>query len=89
VVTAVNPGLVATEGFPHRDALEAGRKVMSPDDVARVIIRVIKEGIGPERSVPRWLAGLQAVRVLAPPLYRFGLKRVTKRTIRPTRVDER
>ena len=89
VVTAVNPGLVATEGFPHRDALEAGRKVMSPDDVARVIVKVIREDIGPERSIPRWLAALQAARILAPPLYRFGLRQVTKRTIRPTRVDER
>ncbi|MGH2554842.1 MAG: SDR family NAD(P)-dependent oxidoreductase [Actinomycetota bacterium] len=89
VVTAVNPGLVATEGFPHRDALEAGRKVMSPDDVARLIVRVVKEGIGPERSLPRWMAALQAFRVLTPPLYRFGLKQVVKRAIRPTRVGER
>jgi short-subunit dehydrogenase len=84
VVTAINPGLVATEGFPHRDALEAGRKVMTPDDVARLIARVVKEGIGPERSMPRWMAALQAFRVLTPPLYRFGLKQVTKRTLRPT-----
>ncbi|HEY3211064.1 MAG TPA: SDR family oxidoreductase [Actinomycetota bacterium] len=89
VVTAINPGLVATEGFPHRDAVEAGRKVMSPDDVARLIVRVVKEGIGPERSIPRWMAALQAFRVLAPPLYRFGLKQVTRRTLRPTRAGER
>src|SRR5712691_7382684 len=50
VVTAINPGLVATEGFPHRDAIDAGRKVMPPDDVARLIVHVVKEGIGPERS---------------------------------------
>jgi short-subunit dehydrogenase len=89
VVTVINPGLVATEGFPHRDALEAGRKVMSPDDVARVIVGVVKQGIGPERSIPRWMAALQAFRVLTPPLYRFGLKQVVKRAIRPTRVGER
>jgi short-subunit dehydrogenase len=88
VVTAINPGLVATEGFPHRDALKAGRKVMSPDDVARLIARVVKEGIGPERSIPRWMAALQAFRVLAPPVYRFGLKQVTRRTLRPTRAGE-
>jgi short-subunit dehydrogenase len=84
VVTAINPGLVATEGFPHRDAMRAGRGVMSPDDVARLIARVVKEGIGPERSIPRWMAALQAFRVLAPPVYRFGLRQVTKRTLRPT-----
>jgi short-subunit dehydrogenase len=89
VVTAINPGLVATEGFPHRDALEAGRKVMSPDDVARLVARVVKEGIGPERSIPRWMAALQALRVLAPPVYRFGVKQVTRRTLRPTRAGDR
>jgi uncharacterized protein len=89
MVTSVNPGLVATEGFPHRDAIEAGRKVMPPDDVARLIVRVVREGIGPERSIPRWMAALQAFRVLTPPLYRFGLKQVTKRTLRPTRAGER
>ena len=88
VVTAINPGLVATEGFPHRDAVVAGRKVMPPDDVARLIVQVVKEGIGPERSIPRWMAALQAVRVLAPPIYRFGLRQVTRRTLRPTRAGE-
>ncbi len=88
-VTSVNPGLVATEGFPHQDAIEAGRKVMPPDDVARLIVRVVREGIGPERSMPRWMAALQAFRILTPPLYRFGLKQVTKRTLRPTRARER
>jgi short-subunit dehydrogenase len=88
-VTVVNPGLVATEGFPHRDAIRAGRKVMSPDDVARLIVQVVREDTGPERSIPRWMAALQAFRVLTPPLYRFGLKQVTKRTIRPTRAGER
>jgi short-subunit dehydrogenase len=89
VVTAVNPGLVTTEGFPHRDAVAAGRKVMAPDEVARLIVQVVEKGIGPERSIPRWMAALQAFRVLTPPLYRFGLKQVTKRTLRPTRAGER
>jgi short-subunit dehydrogenase len=88
-VTSVNPGLVATEGFPHQDAIEAGRKVMPPHDVARLIVRVVREGIGPERSIPRWMAALQAFRILTPPLYRFGLRQVTKRTLRPTRAGER
>jgi len=88
LVTAVNPGLVTTEGFPHRDAVDAGRKVMSSDEVARLIVRVVDEGIGPERSIPRWMAALQAFRVLAPPVYRFGLKQVTKRRLRPTRATE-
>src|SRR5207249_4100009 len=88
LVTAVNPGLVATEAFPHRDALERGRPVMKPERVARVIVDVVKRGRAPEVSVPRWMAALQAFRVLTPPLYRFGLRRATRGSLRPTRVDE-
>jgi hypothetical protein len=61
---------------------------MAPDQVARLIVQVVEKGIGPERSIPRWMAALQAFRVLTPPLYRFGLKQVTKRTLRPTRASE-
>jgi short-subunit dehydrogenase len=88
LVTAVNPGLVVTEGFPHRDAAERGRGrlVMTPERVADVIIDVVRSGRAPEVSIPRWLASLQAVRILAPPLYRFGLKRVARGVIRPTRA---
>jgi short-subunit dehydrogenase len=87
LVTAVNPGLVATEGFPHRDAIEGGRMVMQPDAVARVILHVVERGIAPERSIPRWLAALQAFRVLTPPLYRYGLRQVAKRR-RSTRAGD-
>ena len=84
LVTTVNPGLVATETFPHRDAIERGRRVMKPEDVSRAILEVVKRGIAPERSVPRWLASLQAFRLLAPPLYKFGLRQVVKRAMKPT-----
>jgi uncharacterized protein len=87
-VTVVNPGLVATESFPHRDAIDRGRRVMEPDRVARVIVDVVRRGKAPEVSIPRWLASFQAVRVLAPPLYRFGLRRATRGSLRATRVDE-
>lgn len=79
LVTAVNPGLVATEAFPHRDTIEHGRSVMQPDAVARVIVRVVEREIAPERSIPRWMAALQAFRVLTPPLYRLGMRQVAKR----------
>jgi short-subunit dehydrogenase len=84
LVTAVNPGLVATEGFPQRGAIEHGRRIMQPGSVARLIVRVVERGIAPERSIPRWPAALQAFRVLAPPLYRFGQRQVAKRSRRPT-----
>jgi short-subunit dehydrogenase len=87
-VTSVNPGLVATEAFPHRDAIERGRKVLSPDRIAELILEVVKRGRAPEVSIPRSLAALQIVRLLVPPLYRFALKRAARGTIRPTRVGE-
>lgn len=88
-VTAVNPGLVATEGFPHDDARgrRAGR-VMRPEEIASLIVHVVRRGIAPEMSKPRWLSALQAVRVLAPGLYRLGLSRATRGSLRPTRIDE-
>jgi short-subunit dehydrogenase len=88
LVTAVNPGVVATETFPHRDRVDAGKRVMKAEDIAPVIVKVVKKGIAPERSKPRLLASLQAVRVLAPPLYRFGLKQAVKRGFRSTRAGE-
>ena len=89
VVTVVNPGLVATERFPHTDAIEKGRRVLQPERIARVIVDVVRRGKGPEVSVPRALAALQAVRVLTPPLYRFGLLRATRGPLRPTNIGQR
>jgi short-subunit dehydrogenase len=84
LVTAVNPGLVRTEQFPHRDASD--RIVMPPERIARVIADVLRTGKAPEVSVPRWLASLQAFRVLTPPLYRWGIKRASERGLRATRA---
>jgi len=75
-VTAVNPGLVVTEGFPQTGVPK--RFVMSPDRVAEAIVKVVREGIGPEYSVPRWLAPFQVFRVLTPPLYRWGIRQVRR-----------
>jgi short-subunit dehydrogenase len=84
-VTAINPGLVHTEAFRYRQPREKGLRVLSPEDVARVIVRVVQRGIAPERSVPRWLASLQVFRILTPPLYRFGQRQVAKRGMRRAR----
>jgi short-subunit dehydrogenase len=81
MVTVVNPGLVATEGFfpadspLWRDPL-VRPFIMTPNRVARAIVRVLLRRTGPEVSVPRWLAAPQAIRVLAPPLYRAALGRL-------------
>ncbi len=87
VVTAVNPGLVATERFPHDDASGRGLRVMKPPRIADVIVEVVRRGIGPEVSVPRWLGALQVFRVVTPRLYRFGLSRVARTGMRPSPAE--
>ncbi len=81
MVTVVNPGLVATEGFfpadspLWRDPI-ARPFIMGPERVARAIVDVIRHRKGPEVSVPRYLAAPQVVRVLVPPLYRAAVARI-------------
>jgi NADP-dependent 3-hydroxy acid dehydrogenase YdfG len=81
-VTAVNPGFVATEGFPQSDLPTWA--VMGADRVAEAIVTVVREGIAPEYSVPRWVAPLQAFRVLTPPLYRWGVRQARRTGLRAT-----
>jgi short-subunit dehydrogenase len=81
MVTVVNPGLVATEGFFPADSPIWRERwlrpfIMSPERVASAIAGVIRDRKGPEVSVPRWLAAGQATRVLAPALYRAALGRI-------------
>jgi short-subunit dehydrogenase len=86
LVTAVNPALVRTEGFPHRDANPLA--TVSVTRVAEVIVDVVERGRAPEISVPRWLAAFQAFRVLTPGLYRFGVSRAVRSGLRASRVGE-
>ena len=77
LVTSVNPGFAATEGFPQGRLPSA--LVMRADRVAKVIVDVVKEGKAPEVSVPRGMSLWQAFRVLTPPLYRWGVRTATGR----------
>ena len=81
MVTCVNPGLVATEGFPMKDVLQGPyrRFVMSPERIASVIVEAIRFRKGPEISVPRWLGGFQIFRLLVPRLYRTVAARIARR----------
>jgi NAD(P)-dependent dehydrogenase (short-subunit alcohol dehydrogenase family) len=88
LVTAVNPGLVATEGFPYLAGRRGFVRVMRPEAVARLIVEVVRDGRAPEASIPRGLAALQAVRLLAPPVYRFGMRRLAEMRRRVPRVDD-
>ena len=74
LVTSVNPGYAPTEGFPGGH----GPLMLKPDRIARTIVRVVEKGIAPEISIPRWAASLQIFRMLTPPLYRWGMRRVTE-----------
>lgn len=91
MVTVVNPGLVATEGFPMTDIKrhpQLRRLVMRPERIADAIVDVVRRRRGPEVSVPRWLGGLQAFRVLTPPLYRAAVRRIAAARGRPTAAPD-
>jgi short-subunit dehydrogenase len=87
MVTCVNPGLVATEGFPMTELLRGPyrRFVMRPDRIASVIVEVVRSRKGPEISVPRWLGVFQIFRLLTPPLYRKVAALIARR--RAPRLD--
>jgi short-subunit dehydrogenase len=73
LVTAVNPGFVKTEGFPLVGM--DPRMILTMDKVAGAVVRVVRDDIAPELSVPRYISPLQAFRVLTPPLYRWGVRK--------------
>lgn len=75
-VTAVNPGFVDTEGFPQGDL--PSWVVLKMRTVTDAILKVVREDIAPEYSVPRWLSPFQLFRVVTPPLYRWGIRRVRR-----------
>jgi short-subunit dehydrogenase len=78
LVTAVCPGFVPTESFPQ----EGGRPSfvsLTAERVAETVVKVVREGIAPEYSIPRWAGPLSAFRVLTPSLYRWAVDRVARR----------
>jgi short-subunit dehydrogenase len=76
LVTSVNPGFSPTEAFRARGPSIVN---LDPDDVAALIVHVVRKDIAPEVSIPRSLAALQAFRVLTPPLYRWGVRTISRR----------
>lgn len=77
LVTSVNPGFAATEGFPQGRLPSA--LVMPAEKVARAIVDVVRKGKAPEVSVPRGMGAWEAFRVLTPPLYRWGVRQASKK----------
>ena len=68
--------ILPTEGFPVTGPTFVR---LDPDDVAKLIVDVVRKGTAPEISIPRSLAALQAFRVLTPPLYRWGVGTISRR----------
>ena len=74
-VTAVKPGFVRTERFRAKGV--PAWFVLDVERVADAIVQVVRDGVAPECSVPRWVAPFEAFRVLTPPLYRWGMRTIT------------
>jgi NAD(P)-dependent dehydrogenase (short-subunit alcohol dehydrogenase family) len=69
-VTQLNPGYIATEGFPQQQVLRTrfGRVVGKPQDVADAVVDVIVHKPR-ERTVPRWYRGVVVLRHVVPGLF--------------------
>ncbi|MGH2681535.1 MAG: SDR family NAD(P)-dependent oxidoreductase, partial [Actinomycetota bacterium] len=80
-VTSVNPGFVDTEGFPQGDLPDWA--VLEMGTVTGAIVKVVREDIAPEYSIPRWLGPMQLFRVATPPLYRWGVRRLRRHRSAP------
>lgn len=77
LVTSVNPGFAATEGFPQGRLPSA--IIMPAERVARAIVDVVRKDKAPEVTIPRALGPWQAFRILTPPLYRWGVRQAAKK----------
>lgn len=78
-VTQLNPGFIATEGFPQRQLVASrfGRLVGAPEDVADAVADVVRSRAR-ERTVPRWYRPLVALRHLAAPVFWAGASRTSR-----------
>jgi short-subunit dehydrogenase len=85
-VAAVNPGFVATEGFPM-DGMDP-RLVMPVRRAAKAIEKVLRSGRAPEISVPRWAAAMQIFRLVTPGPYRWGVRRIAGRADSSVRMKK-
>lgn len=78
-VCQLNPGFIATEGFPQTDIKRGplGRLVGAPDDVAEAVLEAAVAGVT-ERTVPRWYRVFVVLRHVAPPLYWAAARRSSR-----------
>ena len=64
------------------------RLILTMERVAGAVVRVLRDDIAPELSVPRYVSPLQAFRVLTPPLYRWGVRRARDFGLRATKTPD-
>jgi NAD(P)-dependent dehydrogenase (short-subunit alcohol dehydrogenase family) len=78
-VSQLNPGFIATEGFPQTQIKRtpAAGIIGEPEDVARAIHRTLLDGAR-ERTVPSWYRVFVALRHVVAPLFWFGISRTQR-----------
>lgn len=77
-VSLVEPGFVATEGFPQADMVSdpvLKHLLGTTEQVSAAILDAV-ENRKPERIVPRWYHLVQIPKMLTPPLYRWASRKV-------------
>jgi hypothetical protein len=62
--------------------------ILTLDRVAGAVVRVVRDDIAPELSLPRYISPLQAFRVLTPPLYRWGVRKGRDMGLRGTKAKD-
>jgi uncharacterized protein len=76
VVTVVNPALARTERFSGHGPRPL---VLTSERVGAAIVEAVRTDAGPEITIPRWVGPFEALRILTPQLYRWGMRRATAR----------
>jgi short-subunit dehydrogenase len=79
-VSLVQPGPVRTSFAARRPAQLArrGPRELDPGVVADAVVAAVVRGRS-EQFLPRWLRGAHAVKVVAPPVHRLGIRAATRR----------
>ena len=85
------PGSEIVPGYEVLDHLSRARlfdvyDAWSREHMARTVVKVVREAIAPEYSVPRWVSAFQAFRVLTPPLYRWGVRQARRTGLKATQA---
>jgi hypothetical protein len=84
-VLTVNPGPVATAGFPQDELLKrrfAGRTVLQPDEVAAKVMKALDRGRA-EIVLPRYLRAVAVAEAVAPTIVGKLLSRASGRAAAP------